>query len=222
MTSIKQVLGIVALVWAVTVQAQDEIFSGIVVDSATFAPLSLVNVQLKGTFKGTSTDVDGKFGVMAKRSDTLVLSLLGYQTLEVPLRDWEASVIRLAERPTMLSNVIIQGEAINIYDGMFTDEHEKWKKLNKKLPFYYSRWKKDKILLARSKQENMRVKTYVDVIIKNPETKNLLMNKYQLNEQRYYEILTRFNEKHHMIMYYLTASELLTLLNNFFQRESER
>lgn len=209
------VLGLMLCVQAA--RAQQEIFNGIVVDSSSFAPLPWVNVQVKGTFRGTTTDVDGKFGVMATRADTIILSLLGYQSLELPLTNWEASVVRMAERPTILNTVTIQGESINLYEGMFADEHEKWKQLNKKLPFYYSRRRKDKALLARSQQENLRVKTYVEVVIKNPETRTLLMSKYSLSEQRYYEILTRFNEKYHTIMYYLTAPELLTLLNNFFQ-----
>jgi hypothetical protein len=209
------------LLSTVIVHAQEqELMNGIVVDSASFAPLSYVTVRVKGTYRGTSADVQGKFGVMATRKDTLVLSLIGYETIEIPLVDWEASVIRLAERPTMLKSIIIQGTEINPYDGLFDEENERWKKSNKKLPFYYSRWKKEKINLGRARQENLRAQTYVDWIIKNPETKDELMKKYKLSEMEYYSLLTRFNEKNHTIMYYLTAPELLTLLNNFYSRNA--
>lgn len=194
--------------------------NGIVVDSASFAPLPYVTVRVKGTYRGTSADVQGKFGVMATRRDTLVLSLIGYETIEVPLADWEPSVIRLAERATLLKSITIEGTEIDPYEGFFDEENARWKNSNKKLPFYYSRWKKEKINLGRARQENLRAETYVNLIIKNSETKTDLMKRHKLSEEEYYDILTRFNEKNHSIMYYLTAPELLTLLNNFYARNA--
>jgi len=201
--------------------AQDQdIMSGIVVDSATFSPLPYVSIQVKGTFRGTSTDVQGKFGIMATRKDTLILSLIGYETIELPMYDWEASVVRLAERATMLKNIIIQGQEINPYEGLFDEQNEAWRKKNKSLPFYYPKWKKEKIKLGRAKEENLRAQTYVEVVIKNPETKADLMKKYKLTETQYYGILAEFNQRNYTIMYYLTAPELLTLLNNFYARRA--
>jgi hypothetical protein len=206
---------------AVALFAQEqELMNGIIVDSATFAPLPYVTVRVKGTLRGTSADAQGKFGVMATHKDTLVLSLIGYETIEVPLTDWEASIIRMAERPTLLKSITIEGTEINQYEGLFDEENQRWKKSNKKLPFYYSRWKKEKINLGRARQENMRAETYVNLVIKNPETKTDLMKRHKLSEEEYYSILTRFNEKNQTIMYYLTAPELLTLLNNFYARNA--
>lgn len=169
--------------------------NGLVVDSATFAPLPYVTIRIKGTLRGTSADIQGKFSVMATTRDTLVFSLIGYESIEVPLNNWEASVIRLAERPTLLKPIIIEGTEINPYEGIFDEENARWQKLNKKLPFYYSRWKKEKIKLGRVRQENLRAETYVDVIIRNVETKAGLMRKHHLTEAEYYSILTKFNEK---------------------------
>jgi hypothetical protein len=200
-------------------QAQ-EVMSGIVVDSASFAPLPYVSVQIKGTYRGTSTDTKGKFNVMATRQDTLVLSFLGYETIEVPLYDWEASVIRLAERPTLLKSITIEGQEINPYEGLFDEQNALWKKQHKAPPFYYAKWKKQKVNLARAKAENLRAQTYVDVVIKNPETKSGLMKKYHLTEEQYYTILAEFNQKNYIIMYNLTAPELLSLLANFYARRA--
>jgi hypothetical protein len=209
------------LLSVIVVRAQDqELMNGLVVDSATFAPLPYVTIRVKGTFRGTSADIQGKFSLIATTTDTLVFSLIGYESIEVPLHNWEASVIRMAERPTMLKSITIEGTEIDPYEGLFDEENARWKHLNKKLPFYYSRWKKEKIKLGRVQQENLRAETYVDLIIRNAETKTALMKKHRLTEQEYYAILTRFNEKNHMIMYYLTAPELLTLLNNFYSRNT--
>ena len=199
-----------------------EIMSGIVVDSATFAPLPYVNVQVKGTYRGSSTDIKGKFSVMATRKDTLILSFIGYETIEVPLNDWEASVIRLAERPTLLNTITIEGEEINPYDGLFDEQNSEWKRTHKPPPFYYNKRKKQKVNLGRARAENLKAQTYVSVVIKNPETKSNLMKKHDLTEAEYYTILAEFNQRNYTIMYYLTAPELLSLLSNFYARRATK
>lgn len=203
-----------------TVSAQQEIMSGIVVDSATFAPLPYVTIQVKGTYRGTTTDAKGKFSVQASRTDTLVFSMIGYKPIEFELIDWEESVVRLTEQPTYLKSITIQGEEINPYEGIFDEENERIRKENKRIPFYYNRWKKEKIKLGRVVKENFRAQTYVDVVIRNPETKTGLMKKYQLTEEQYYSVLADFNQKNLMIMYHLTAPELMSLLSNFYARHA--
>lgn len=200
--------------------AQQEIMTGIVVDSATFAPLPYVTVQIKGSYRGTSTDAKGKFSVQASRKDTLIFSMIGYKPVEYELIDWEESVVRLTEQPTYLKSIIIQGEEINPYDGLFDEENERIRRENKRIPFYYNRWKKEKIKLGRVVQENFRAQTYVDVVIRNPETKEGLMKKHQLTEEQYYSILGDFNQKNLSIMYHLTAPELMSLLSNFYARHA--
>lgn len=204
------------------VYAQQELMSGMVVDSATFVPLGYAGVQVKNTLRGTITDAKGNFRIMATRQDTLLFSMLGYKTLEVSLHDWETNVVRLPEQSTLLEGITIQDARLqHPYEELFSEEYAKWKESRKKLPFYYSQWKKQKIKLGRAQQEEMRVRTYVDLVVKNETTKEMLMKKHHLSEEEYYKILTRFNEKSHTFMYYLTAPELLSLLHSFFESESE-
>lgn len=49
-------------------------------------PLPFANVQIKGTSKGTTTDMDGLYEISAVEPGTytIVISFIGYQTLEVP------------------------------------------------------------------------------------------------------------------------------------------
>ena len=198
-----------------------EIMRGLVVDSATFNHLPFVNIQLKNKGRGTMTDEKGSFSIAASRNDTLVFSLVGYHRLEMPLNDYEASMIRLTEKYTLLETVTIhelrQGE--NPYEGMFEDQNAA---LKKSIPFYLSKAKKEKIKFQSLKEENMRVKTYVDVVINNSDTKGSLMKKHHLQEHEYYAVLREFNEKHYRIMYYLTPAELISLLNSFFENHSPK
>jgi hypothetical protein len=191
------------------------LFRGIIVDSATFAPLPNVNIKLKNTLRGTITDTKGNFSIMATENDTLIISLVGYRTLEFSLIDYEAGLIRLTEYTTVLKPIDVYHTPLyeNPYDGMF-DENAR---LRKKVPFYYSKARKDKVKAARWREESLAVQTYVDLVINNPDTKTGLMRKYSLTEKQYYDLLTRFNEQHYKVMYYLTSGELMSLLNRFFE-----
>ncbi len=193
---------------------------GIVVDSATFSPLPYVTVQIKNKGKGTTTDLQGNFGLIALRTDTLIFTLVGYEPLEFPLYDYEASVIRMAERATLLRSITINENRIeNPYNGMFDDQNAAL--LERKVRFYYTKAKKDKIKRGWWLQDNARVQTYIDVLINNPQTKTDLMKKHALSEQKYYEVLTAFNERHYKVMYYLTTGELISFLNRFFEDYQE-
>lgn len=196
-----------------------ELIQGMVADSTTFSPLPYVTVALKNKNKGTISDTEGKFKLVASTSDTLVFSFVGYKTVEIPMFEWEEGIVLLPERPTMLKTLTIEDQRLDPYGNMFDEENEIWRERNRKLPFYYRRSKKQKILMGRLSVENERVKTYVDVIIQNEDTKNRLMTTHGLSEKEYYDLLAAFNAKHHTVMYYLTAGELISLVNNFFVAE---
>ncbi|MFH5834319.1 TonB-dependent receptor [Halalkalibaculum sp. DA384] len=63
-----------------------ETVSGQVVDASTNESLPGVNIILKGTSTGTSTDAEGRFELnVPSLQDTLMFSFIGYQTLEMPI-----------------------------------------------------------------------------------------------------------------------------------------
>jgi hypothetical protein len=195
-----------------------KVIKGIVVDSATFTPLPYVNIQLKSSPKGTSTDSEGNFSILASERDTLLFSLVGYERLALPLFDYEPSVIRLAEKVTQLKPItIVDTKFGNPYEGLFDDQNQAL--VRGKLPFYMSKAKKEKIRFGYLQAENVRVKTYVDLVINNPDTKSGLMKRFSITEDQYYQTLTKFNEKYYNVMYYLTSAELESFLNKFFESE---
>lgn len=185
-------------------------------DSATFVALPFVSVQIKGKQIGTTTDINGAFVLLATRTDTLVFSSVGYKTMVYPLRDWEPGIILMAEQTTLLDDVTITDTRSDPYQGMFDEQNEALRKANKRLPFYYSRTKRQKIKIGRLSNENLRVQTYVDVIIKNEKLREGLIRKYNLTDDEYFKLLGDFNAKNYAVMYYLSAPELLSLINNFF------
>jgi hypothetical protein len=196
--------------------ATQEIFSGMVGDSATFVALPFVTIQVKGRHTGTTTDVNGNFSISATRADTLLLSSVGYKTLAYPLAEWEPGIILLSEHATLLDDVTITDTRSDPYQGMFDEQNEALRKANRPLPFYYTKAKKQKIKVGRLTNENIRVQTYVDVVIKNEKLREGFIEKYRLTDAEYFKLLSDFNAKHYSVMYYLSAPELLSLLNSFF------
>lgn len=208
---------IVALLsFAAAIAHAQETVEGIVVDSATMKALPSVNVTLKDQTAGTTTNAEGRFSLRASPYDTLVFTLVGYHRLELPLLYYhEAGIIRLSEKYTLLEAVTIDDyRAGNLYEGMFAEQNAR---LKKSIPFYLSKAKKEKIKFHALQEENLRVKTYVDIVVNDPSLKKRLMREYALTEDEYYNVLRAFNEQHYRVMYYLTAAELISLINRFFQ-----
>lgn len=59
--------------------------TGKVTDATTQQPMAGVNVIVKGTTEGTTTDADGIFIIWAEDKDVLVFSFIGYVTFETPV-----------------------------------------------------------------------------------------------------------------------------------------
>ncbi|QXV64751.1 TonB-dependent receptor [Mucilaginibacter sp. 21P] len=73
-------------------------------------PLPGVNVKLKGTDVGTTTDANGKFKLnVPDANGTLIFSFLGYTTQEVPIAGKTVVNVSLAEESKALNEVVVVG-----------------------------------------------------------------------------------------------------------------
>lgn len=59
--------------------------TGIVTDAATQQPLAGVNIVVRGTTNGTTTDADGRYTINVEDDAVLVFSFIGYETSEVTI-----------------------------------------------------------------------------------------------------------------------------------------
>jgi len=100
--------GLLTLVMALMLQmtfAQHKV-TGTVTDAATGEPLPGVNILIEGTNKGTVTDFDGKYSIVASPDDVLVFSYVGYQ--EVKEKVGNRNVINVALQPgEQLEEVVV-------------------------------------------------------------------------------------------------------------------
>jgi TonB-linked SusC/RagA family outer membrane protein len=91
--------------------AQERIVKGIVTDSLTQEPLVGVSIQVEGTKRGTTTDVNGAFEIKAtKNKDVLRCSYVGYEESLIPVRgDDHLLHVILNTAAKALSSVVITG-----------------------------------------------------------------------------------------------------------------
>ena len=88
------------------VRQTGESITGTVVDTSGL-PIIGANVIVKGTSVGAITDLDGKYQVNAKPGVTLVISFIGYETIEV--KAVNGQTIQLREDAQALSEVVVVG-----------------------------------------------------------------------------------------------------------------
>lgn len=86
--------------------------TGIVISEEDNLPIIGANVIVKGTTKGTITDIDGKFSVDIDRNQTLQVSFLGYET-----SDYQITSVTKDLRIVLKTDAIILDEVIAIGYG---------------------------------------------------------------------------------------------------------
>ena len=90
--------------------AQERTVTGKVTSTEDGSPLPGVNVILKGTTSGTSTDADGNFSVAVPQSGgSLIFSFIGLEAKEVEIGDRTVVNVSLSLDITQLSEVVVVG-----------------------------------------------------------------------------------------------------------------
>ena len=101
----KQIGNEKAVVTLPAVQQQRKI-TGKVIDEMG-EPLPGVAIQVKGTPRGVTTDIDGSFGIDVSDTDILMFSYLGMQDQEVPVANKKQLFVTLKEKTDELEEVTI-------------------------------------------------------------------------------------------------------------------
>ncbi|WP_278630484.1 SusC/RagA family TonB-linked outer membrane protein [Parabacteroides goldsteinii] len=96
----------------VTITQQKKAINGVVFDGGLNEPLIGANVVVKGTTNGTVTDLDGKFTLEATPNDILVISSIGFKSLEIKASDAAKGKITLQEDTQALDEVVVVGYGV--------------------------------------------------------------------------------------------------------------
>ena len=89
--------------------SQNKIIKGIVTSVEDKMPLPGVNVLVKGTASGITTNLDGSFVISASSSDTVIFSYVGYVNQEITVGNQTVINIALKEDLNNLDEVVVIG-----------------------------------------------------------------------------------------------------------------
>ncbi|ULC59190.1 TonB-dependent receptor [Flaviramulus sp. BrNp1-15] len=82
---------------------------GTVTEQSTSIPLPGVNVVIKGTTTGTSTDFDGNYQIEVNNGDVLVFTYLGFQAQEITYNGQANLNVQLSEDAAQLDEIVVIG-----------------------------------------------------------------------------------------------------------------
>jgi hypothetical protein len=218
------------------------VINAMVADSATLKPLSDVNVKLKNSLRGTTTSQAGYFILNSEENDTLVFTRVGYLEKQVSaLRLKETMIVYLTEESILLKPVEIRANILipNIQEmAEQTPREPSDDKIKAVTGFQgletfgpgmvargafsrFSKEEREKKKLKTVQEDNRKGKGYIDVI-NDPEVKDRIMKEHNLTEEKFYELLAKFNERNKEIMYEMEAEDLIAYLDLFFKEHAKK
>lgn len=100
---------LLALLFIPTVLLAQSTITGTVTEQASAIPIPNVNVVIKNTTKGTTTDFDGKYSIEINKGDILVFSYIGYSSTEVTYNNQSQINAALLEDSSLLEEIVIIG-----------------------------------------------------------------------------------------------------------------
>ncbi|TAL60024.1 MAG: hypothetical protein EPN88_16490, partial [Bacteroidetes bacterium] len=103
----KLILFLISQVILVPVFSQQSV-KGKITDDKNI-PVAGASVQVKNTLRGTFSDIDGAFVIVASSNDTLVFSMLGMATQKIPVAGKTIIDVKLLEESTELGEVVVIG-----------------------------------------------------------------------------------------------------------------
>lgn len=199
-----------------------KITRGIVADSVSLKALPGVHVRIKSKNVFAVTSSMGVFQIQTMPTDTLILTMVGYNTVVLPLLfEEEDLMIRMGERYQLLDEVTITGNRL-FESNIIRTERKAPQKMTTAEAFsspwtYFSRDQRERRKVVKLINENDRIKTYIEVI-NDQETREDIMFEYGLTEAQYYNTLAIFNQQSDDVLYSTDPNEIISSLKQFFAR----
>jgi hypothetical protein len=92
---------IISLLHSIPALSQPTLLKGKITDALTNEPIPFVTVLLKKDGKGATTNFDGKFELPAPPvSDTIIFTLIGYQTVKMPVKGGQSQTFMMVLKAT--------------------------------------------------------------------------------------------------------------------------
>ncbi|HUH51843.1 MAG TPA: SusC/RagA family TonB-linked outer membrane protein [Flavobacterium sp.] len=95
-------------------QVQQQSITGTISDASGALPG--VSITIKGTTKGTLSDLNGHYSINANQTDVLVFSFVGYKSLEIPVSDNLQIDVLLEQDSLQIDEVVINAGYYSVKD----------------------------------------------------------------------------------------------------------
>lgn len=106
----KSLLMLFALFFStLTMLGQSKSVKGVIVSATDNEPVIGASIQIKGMPGGTITDLDGEFTLQVNPDAILIISYVGFETIEVPVKNQSSLSISLKEDIQTLSDIVVIG-----------------------------------------------------------------------------------------------------------------
>lgn len=119
---------LVSLFLAIQLNAQEKIITGIITDES--GPLPGVNILIKGTTTGTTSNFDGEYAIEASVGDMLVFNFVGMKTSEVTVGSENIINVLMEADSNCLEEVVVVGYGRSLkgkISGLFIRRNRKSK-----------------------------------------------------------------------------------------------
>jgi hypothetical protein len=219
-------------------QDSERLIKGKVIDSISVESLPYVNIRIKGTDRGVSSNIQGIFEINAFPHDTLLFSFIGYYTKEriIPLAG-DYLVVHMKEAPKMLNPVNVYssikmkgvpGAPYNPYKLSFKDLNANSQTYgsvptfgpNLQLPLSFnSKESREFRKLQTDSEKKDKARVYMEVI-NDPTTKQMILEKYPMADKEYYDILVKFNQSKGAIITGMESKEIINVLLYFYRDQT--
>src|SRR6218665_1755424 len=108
----KLLLACFMLAWASSIFAQDVNVTGkVTADDGSALPG--VSVVLQGTNKGTQTDADGNYKILATKGSSLLFSFIGFETQTIAVGNMSVINVTLKSDAAQLNEVVVTALGIS-------------------------------------------------------------------------------------------------------------
>jgi hypothetical protein len=203
------------------------LYRGIVVDSVSMKNIPDVHVSIKNTSRGIFADPDGSFQIVARPTDTLIFTSLGYTPLLLPLLFQEdVMMVLMKENVQMLANIVVR--STRLYPNKVIDQTKaEPKKMDafdavmSPIDYFFWREERDRRKLAKYIRENNRTQTYRQVVL-DPDVTKIMMETYKISEDKYYALLSQFNERNVHVHYFTDPDAIMEELHTFIEAALEK
>ncbi|WP_421751660.1 SusC/RagA family TonB-linked outer membrane protein [Croceimicrobium sp.] len=107
--ALRPLLSAVLVLSSFALAAQEVNISGQVKEANDGPTIPGVNISIKGSQEGTTTDMDGNYSIKAQKGQTLVFSFVGFKTIEIQVNESRTLDVEMTEEAALLNEIVVVG-----------------------------------------------------------------------------------------------------------------